>query len=435
MNIGIYLGYPFKVDLDGAGVGRYIFRLVEGLLRARTETDVHILAMPVNITQIAKVFMRLKTDFPDRVVVYCSDDLNWINAKLPVDLWIIPAVVIDSAQYLTKPVVVCLHDVAYIHFRELEALGKRVDGLVKVLTNKAVAVICNSDYIRTCDALNYLRLPREKTHVIRPAAPIEEYSNTVLRSEADFREHYHLDKSYFVFPSSITWRHKNHIRLIDAFFRFKQTQATRQLGPYLVFTERGDDFCQKNEFLQTVGQYDPNLLSDIIFLGRLPSQDIPALYKYAAGTIVPTLFEGSCPFPILESLIMGTPVAFGRIAVAIEVISDLRDLITFDSYDVADMQRALGELWESGPDAAEKQKAALGGFIERTWQDVAKEYYAVIDRTMGYETPMNYPENEVAAVTGENETVSSWRNIAQGQLQVFKTIMQNLRENGRNRGG
>lgn len=99
-----------------------------------------------------------------------------------------------------------------------------------------------------------------------------------------------------------------------------------------------------------------------------------------AGTVVPTLFEGRCPFPILESLIMGTPVAFSRIAVAMEVIGDPGPFITFDPYDVADMQRAIGELWESGQNTAIKQKKALSGFLLRSWRDVAREYYNVFDR-------------------------------------------------------
>lgn len=382
MRIGIYLGYRFKVNLDGVGVGRYIVRLTEGLLREKSETTVHILGMTSNISEIEHVFMRLKADFSERVTVYCSDNLNWINANVPVDLWIIPAVIIDSAQYLTKPLIVCLHDVAYIHFPELEELGKQVDGLVRVLTHNAAAVICNSNYIRTCDGLNYLRLPEEKTHVVRPAAPIEEYLNTVLRSEQDFREHYQLDKSYFVFPSNMWPPHKNHIRLIDAFLRFKQTQATGHAGPDLVFTDIFANFFHKDEFAQIISAYDPELVRSIKFLGKVPSQDVPALYKYAAATAVPTLFEGSCPFPILESLLMGTPVAFGRIAVAMEVISDPSAFITFDPFDVADMQKALGKLWENGPGTAEKQKAALSGFLARTWQDVAREYYEVIEGTI-----------------------------------------------------
>lgn len=378
MRIGIYLGYRFKVNLDGVGVGRYIARLAEGLLRERKETTVHILGMTPNIAEIEQMFKRLKADFSLRVTVYCADDLDWINANVPVDLWIIPAVIIDSAQYLTKPLIACLHDVAYIHFPELAELGQRVDGLVREITHKAVAVICNSNYIRICDGINYLRLPEEKTHVIRPAAPVEEYAGAELRSEQDMRQCYQLDRSYFVFPSNMWPPHKNHLRLVEAFFRFRHTQATGDTGPDLVFTDVFANFYYKDEFAQIVSQYDPEMLAGIKFLGKVPSRDVPALYKYAAGTVVPTLFEGSCPFPILESLLVGTPVAFGRIAVAMEIISDPGAFITFDPFDVPDMQKALEKLWERGPGAAETQKAALHGFLERTWQDVAREYYQVI---------------------------------------------------------
>lgn len=375
MQIGIYLGYPFPVHLEGEGIGRYVARLTEGLLRERTGTGVHILVMTPNVTEVERMFARIKTEFPERLTVHCSDNLQWININIPADLWIVPWVGLESAQYLTKPLIVCLHDLAWLHVPGLEDLGKWIDGPAKTLTHKAAAVIANSHYIRTCDGLNYLKLSPEKTCVIRPAAPVEEYGSMALCDEQDFRVQYHLDQDYFVFPT-ILRPHKNHIRLIDAFLRFKQAKVTGQSEHYLVFT----DFANVNYQKELFKQFDSNLLDSIKFLGRLPVQDVPALYKYATGTVVPTLFEGSCPFPILESLIMGTPVAFSRIAVAMEVIGDPGPFITFDPYDVADMQRAIGELWESGQNTAIKQKTALSGFLVRSWRDVAREYYNVFDR-------------------------------------------------------
>lgn len=397
MRIGIYLGYHFKVALDGEGVGRYVIRLIEGLLRERTETQVHVLSMSPNYLEIESMLTPIKSLFADRVTIHCSDDLNWINSSIPVDLWIIPAVIIDSAQYLTKPLIVCLHDVAYIHVRELEALGKRVDGLVRLLTHKAVAVICNSSYIRTYDGLGYLRLSSEKTHLIRPAAPIEEYSSAVLRDEQSFREYYCLDKSYFAFPTVLR-PHKNYVRMIDAFLKFKQAQGSSQYGPYLVFTDHINSIRHNEELLKIIRKYEPVLLNNVKFIGRVPAQDVPALYKYAAGTVVPTVFEGSCPFPILESLVMGTPVAFGRIEVAQEVIRDLSAFITFDPYSVEDMQQALSELWENGSSLAAQQKTALSCFLERNWQDVAREYYNVMQQIVDLSTPITFVPNDRADV-------------------------------------
>ncbi|VBB08532.1 glycosyl transferases group 1 [Lucifera butyrica] len=378
MRVGIYLGYPFPVLLAGEGIGRYVVRLAAGLLYEEPGTEIHILVMPPNVTEVEQMFTRLKLEFPSRLTIYCSDDLRWINTGVPVDLWIVPWVGLESAQYLTKPLLVCLHDLAWLHVPELEDLGKWIDGTAKTLTRKAAAVICNSSYIRTCDGLDYLKLSPEKTHVIRPAAPAEEYSSFALCQEQEFREQYRLNHNYFVFPSIIR-PHKNHLRLIKAFFRFKQEQTTRKTELDLVFTDYWENFYHKSELLRGC---DP-LFDSIKFLGRLPAHALPALYKYAAGTVVPTLFEGSCPFPILESLLMGTPVSFGRIAVAMEVIRDRGAFITFDPYDVADIQRAIGELWESGKSTAVKQKTALSYVLARTWRDVAREYHTVFDRIMG----------------------------------------------------
>ena len=382
MKIGIYMGYLFPVPLEGEGIGRYVFRLAEGLLLARADTAVHILATTPNVAEVEKLFARLKECFSGRVVFHSADDPEWINKNVAVDVWIVPWIGLAYAQHLAKPLVVCLHDLAYIHVPELTATGKKIDGAARVLTHKAAAVVCNCAYIRTWDALFYLRIPPEKVHMIRPAAPIEEYAGTVLREEEEFRRLYGLDKRYLVFPSVVR-PHKNHIRLIEAFFRFAHRRAD-QSGPYLVFTDHVARFCRNGTLQEISGRYRRDIVNNVKCLGRLPTRDIPALYKYAAGTIVPTLFEGNFPFPILESLTMETPVAFSRIPMAMEVIDDPRDFLTFDPYDVPDIERAIDELCESEAGAAAKQRAALGGFMERTWQDVAGEYYAVIDRVLGH---------------------------------------------------
>jgi glycosyltransferase involved in cell wall biosynthesis len=335
---------------------------------------------------VEKLFARIVEHFPDRVVFHCANEPEWINNNVAADLWIVPWIGLGAAQHLAKPFVVCLHDLAYIHVPALAATGKQTDGAARVLAHKAAAVICNCSYICTWDALCYLRIPPTKIHVIRPAAPIEEYAGMTLRGEREFRRYYGLDKSYFVFPS-IVRPHKNHIRLIDAFFRFAQRRGADDLGPYLVFTDHVARLCWNNALRELGDRYESDIVNRVKCLGRLPARDIPALYKYAAGTVVPTLFEGNFPFPVLESLTMETPVAFSRIPMAMEAIDNPGDFIIFDPYDVADIERAIGELWECKTGLAAKQRAALGGLLERTWQDVAREYYGVIDRVLGRAAP------------------------------------------------
>ena len=97
-------------------------------------------------------------------------------------------------------------------------------------------------------------------------------------------------------------------------------------------------------------------LDSVIFLDRLPAKDIPSLYKYALGTIVPTLFEGSFPFQILESLLQDTPVAFSNIPVVAEVVSVQHLPYCFNPYKIDSIQSSIQYLWENNRTLASVQK-------------------------------------------------------------------------------
>ncbi|WP_373460009.1 glycosyltransferase [Paenibacillus sp. V4I7] len=130
------------------------------------------------------------------------------------------------------------------------------------------------------------------------------------------------------------------------------------------------------------GCNDIEARNSVIFLDRLPSSDLPSLYKYAIATIVPTLFEGSCPFPILESLAMDTSVAIGRIEVTEEVIAEMDAFITFDPYSVCEIEKAIHDLWMHKTTLLPRQKLAISNVLQRKWSEVAGEYYSLIHQIM-----------------------------------------------------
>lgn len=379
-HIGIFLGYQPKIYLDGEGIGRFVVRLTEGLLLNAPDVMIHVATTEHNFAEVEKLFQAFASLYPNRLFMHHFPSVTWLNQHLPVDVWCVPYVGMDLALQLERPVVLCVHDLVYTHFRELYVrkhpeLVQGLDRIVHAMADKASKVVFNSAYVQSYEGLSYLQLPLHKTQVIRLAAPVEEYRNLGLLAEGAFRSKYQLHGDYLVFPSIIR-AHKNHDRLLEAFLNYRQSPEGRASKLKLVLTDHYHHRPLEHEIAAVLGRcQDSEALNSIVYLTRLPSGDMPSLYKYAAGTIVPTLFEGSCPFPILESLTVDTPVAISRIEVTREVVNDMNAFVTFDPYSVPEMTAAIAWLYQNRHSLAAQEKAAIRGTLQRTWSDVAQEYY------------------------------------------------------------
>ena len=139
------------------------------------------------------------------------------------------------ALELERPFILCVHDLVYLHFRELyvrkhpELVGE-MERVVYAMANKAAKVVFNSHYIQRNEGLRFLGLLPSKTRVIRLAAPAEEYRTFGIVDETAFRNKYRLFDGYIVYPSVIR-AHKNHDRLIEAFHPVPANARRARLQP------------------------------------------------------------------------------------------------------------------------------------------------------------------------------------------------------------
>lgn len=378
LHIGFFWMYRYRLQLEGEGIGRFCVRLAEGLLRQAGDVKITVLTNPDNGDDLARLFSTIRNDFPERLQVLAANNLQWVNDNIDVNIWIVPYVGLLWAQYLAKPYVVCIHDLYYIHFpKEQDSDVAILDNSVKQLTARAAGAVFNSNYMRLIDGVSYLRLPEVKTHTIPLGPPIEEYAAFGLRDEESFRNEYVLHNDYIVFPSAIR-HYKNHYRLIAAYINFRQTEEGKNSNISLVLTDNLERYDRPKAIRELALRCDAETRRNVYFVGRMPAQDVPSLYRYSIGTIVPTLFEGSCPFPILESLMMERPVAFSRLEVVREVISDWDEFITFDPYSEGDIQKAIAQLCCADQSLIIRQRAAARAALARSWKDVAIDYYALL---------------------------------------------------------
>ena len=139
---------------------------------------------------------------------------------------------------------------------------------------------------------------------------------------------YGLPFPYFLCVSNRK-RHKNEFRVVEAFAR-----AQVDAGTHLVFT--GEPMADIERWIER-----QKVRSRVNFVGVVPEEKLPALYRGAEALIFPSLYEGF-GLPVLEAMACGTPVVTANVTAMPEVAEGAALLV--DPTSVEEIARAVEKL-------------------------------------------------------------------------------------------
>lgn len=315
--------------------------------------------------------------------------------------WLVPLPGSAHAAELRAPLVVAVPDLVYVDFPTLypKAAVDVLDARVRAVAERAAAVVSYCEHVRSSHVVRHLGVAAERAHVI-VNAPMNAGREMGAASEEDRRaaaaailaEHfrgrrepqgafppggaYLVDFPFaeidFIFASSQVRPHKNYVNLIRAFTLLLRR---KRMPIKLFFTGRWEDDCTGMRELVA----SQRLWLDVVSVPDLPPEVHAAFYRLAAVTVVPTLFEGGIPFPFTESMSVGTPVVMSSIPVTRErIAADLAALMLFDPYDPTDMAEKIAWALDHRQALAERQQELYATLCRRTWDDVAREYLALL---------------------------------------------------------
>ncbi|MBO3762219.1 glycosyltransferase family 1 protein [Ciceribacter sp. L1K22] len=207
------------------------------------------------------------------------------------------------------PSVVIVHDLTH---RRFYGAAKRAyyDLVYKPLYRRCSAVICVSEFTRQ-EFLEWSGMPAEKVHLV--------YNGY----ESCFNEAgpVHQPGYPYVFYGGNHRSYKNLDRLIKAFAA--STLPSR--GIKLVLTGK------RNDELATLAD-NLSVGSDVVFAGRLPSEEIPSFYRGALAVAYVSLFEGF-GLPIVEAYACGVPVLTSNVSAMPEVAGEGALLVNPESVE------------------------------------------------------------------------------------------------------
>jgi glycosyltransferase involved in cell wall biosynthesis len=190
----------------------------------------------------------------------------------------------------------------------------------------------------------------------------------------DVRSRYGLGDSPVLLYPAITYPHKNHLFLIEAFAPL----AHRRPDLLLVLT--GGSAQMEEPLRAAIARH--GIGAQVRRLGRIPRTDLDALYQEAAVLVFPSRFEGF-GIPVLEAMSRGCPVVAADATALPEVVGDAGVLLP-----LADASRWTDEL-KALLDGADRRAALADAGRRRAadfdWPPVARRLGELYSRVLAAE--------------------------------------------------
>ncbi len=367
------------LDRQYAGIHYYTKHLIEGLIAASDPTD-HIYVFRLTNTPL------LKTEFSDKIteIVLPSSYSIFSDAyrlfcgipararKLSLDIVIEPAHFgpFNLPRSITR--VTAIHDLTPIIFptwhKRLSAFLQKT--FLPRIIKRSDIILTNSTYTKQ-DIVRHIGTATEKIHAFH------------LGIDDDFRPvkdvltlaKYGIVRSYFLFLGTIEPR-KNIDRLLAAYdhFRDNHPSCKDQLilaGKVGWIKETVLELREKSKYFE-----------DVIYLGYVKREDMPALYSGARVFVYPSLYEGF-GLPILEALACGTPVVTSNNSSLPEVGGPYAFYA-----DAEDAQEIADKIYLATHIDTERREAQAQYARKFTWSSMTEGIYALLRRTT-HETKNN----------------------------------------------
>ena len=183
--------------------------------------------------------------------------------------------------------------------------------IIALSAKSASAVLTLSEKSRR-DIVRFYGLSPERVAVTYLAADRAVFYRRTEDEIAALKTKYGLPPEFILYIAS-SLPHKNYERLLSAFVEIKRRRPDIKLA-LIGARDYGHETIKAR--LASLG-----LNEDVVFLGWLPFEDIPAIYSAASLFVFPSLHEGF-GIPVLEAFASGVPVVCSKIEPLDEVAGD-----------------------------------------------------------------------------------------------------------------
>jgi glycosyltransferase involved in cell wall biosynthesis len=265
-------------------------------------------------------------------------------------------------------------DLQHLHYPQFFTPGEIAarETIYRTGCQIARALIVNSAWIKD-DIVRQYRVDPDKIHVVAEAPSTSSSAEPSPELLASLRLKYGLADEFALYPS-VTWPHKNHLRMFEA-LAYLRDERSRRLHVICTGSRYEPFWPTIQDALRRL-----SLESQVTFLGHVPQEDLRGLYRLAACLVLPSLFEANS-LPVFEAWLEGTPVACANATGLPEQVADAA--LLFDPYDVVAIADAMAAVVF---DAARRDVLRSRGYRRLRhfdWGKTARAYRAIYRRVAG----------------------------------------------------
>lgn len=366
---------------DNGGVYQYTLSLIEALKLYGSKDKYKY--VQIRYPEFPKFFdeeiviKKLKSSFILKfkriIYAYTSFNLGNLIPEMPAELsdidLIVSPVITLLPYYISKPYIITIHDFQHKYYPHFFTFRERLFRRLAYKSGRfASIVIVESNYVKK-DAIKYLGIDEKKVKVL--LSPPPSYITQIKMKDnilMEVKEKYKLPCKYLFYPAHF-WYHKNHLKLLESLHLIRQKHG--MIMPLVLVGS------EKNNFNNVMRKIDELGLREIVrYLGYVPDEDMPYLYKLSTALVMPTLFE-SVSIPIWEAFYLGVPVVSSNVCALPEQVGDAG--LLFNPDDVEDMANKIYKVWT---DESLRKELIRKGYVrvrDLTLENYAKEWEKIVE--------------------------------------------------------
>lgn len=366
------------VQRGKTGIAQYVFALTRALLELPDAPELTLFVLAEDRPLFAFAEGRANFEIVPESVRPAVRNIRWHHTALPRRVRELGLEVLHVPSYRRllwqRPcaLVATIHDLAPFHVTGKYDWKRMFYGrvIVRRLARRQDEIIAISENTAR-DITRFFGIPAGELNVIHNGLDHARFSpGDVAAARQDTATRHGLQQPFFLYVSRLEHPGKNHVRIIEAFDRFKaQTSSPWQLA-------LGGSDWHGAEAIHDAAQKSP-FAADIRFLGFVPDEALPTLYRSASAVVYPSLYEGF-GFPPIEAMACGCPVMTTHRGALAEVVRDAAAIV--DPEDVNSMAAGLQRLATDEAGRAQFVAAGLQNAARFNWQECARATNEVFRR-------------------------------------------------------